>query len=260
MLLEEFDNNKIAILNPDTFHTPLPNMPKTCVSFFSKSIMKYIVENFKVEQIAKISNATAHFPVYKINIEGIDIAIYQSAVGSPACVSNAEELFAMGVKNMLLVGNCGCLDDKMEEYSIIIPTAAIRDEGTSYHYEPVSDETEINPIMVDLIEDFIKSKSIKYSKGKTWTTDAVFRETRDKLNKRKSQGAITVDMECSAMNVLSKFRGVNFGQIFYAADNLGAEEYDPRHLALSSEHGMDSKIKIILLALECGIEIDKKFS
>ena len=62
------------------------------------------------------------------------------------------------------------------------------------------------------------------------------------------------------MNVLSQFRGVNFGQIFYAADNLGAEEYDPRHLMLSGENDVNSKIKIISLALECGIEIDKKFN
>ena len=162
----------------------------------------------------------------------------------------------MGVKNLLLVGCCGCLDDKMEEYSIIIPTSAIRDEGTSYHYQPASDETEINPKMVELIENFMKSKAINYSKGKTWTTDAIFRETRDKLNKRKSQGAITVDMECSAMNVVSEFRNVNFGQIFYAADNLGGEEYDPRTLLLDVEN-FDEKEKIIPIALKCGIEMDK---
>lgn len=260
MLLEEFDSNRIAMLNPDTFHKPLENMPKTCISFFSKTIMKYIVENFKVEQIVNISNATANFPVYKININDTDLAIFQSAVGAPACVSNAEELIAMGVKNLLLVGCCGCLEDKMEEYSIIIPTSAIRDEGTSYHYEPASVETEIDCKMINVIENFMKSKSINYSKGKTWTTDAIFRETKDKVVKRKSQGAITVDMECSAMNVLSKFRNINFGQIFYAADNLGAEEYDPRHLMLSGESDMNSKIKIISLALECGLEIDKNFN
>ncbi len=260
MLLEEFDNNRIAMLNPDTFHKPLDNMPKTCVSFFSKTIMKYIVENFKLEEIGRISNSTAYFPIYKINIDGVELAIFHSAMGASACVGNAEELIAMGVKNLLLVGSCGCLEDKMEEYSIIIPTSAIRDEGTSYHYEPASDETQINPRMVDVIEQFIKSKSINYSKGKTWTTDAIFRETRDKVNKRKSQGAITVDMECSAMNVLANFRNVNFGQIFYAADNLGAEEYDPRHLMINGESDMNSKIKIVSLALECGIEIDKNFN
>lgn len=256
MLLEEFDNNKIAILNPEDFHEKMEDMPKTCVSFFSKSIMKEIVENYQVTQIAKIVNSTAVFPVYKTNINGTEIAIFQSAVGAPACVSNYEELISMGIKNFLLVGCCGCLDSSIEDYSIIIPTSAIRDEGTSYHYAPSSDETEINKEVVNIIEKTIKDLGLNYRKGKTWTTDAIFRETKLKAEKRKKQGAITVEMECSAMNIVSKFRGVNFGQIFYAADNLGGEQYDPRSL-ISEEKTINDKFKIIPIAIECALNMDK---
>ena len=257
MILTEFDDNPRAIINPDTFHPILKEMPKTCVSFFSKSIMKEIATYYPVKKIACISNATADFPIYKINIKGVDIAIYQSAVGAPACVCNYEELIAMGVKNFLLVGCCGCLDETLEEYAIIIPTSAIRDEGTSYHYAPASDETIINQKVVDILENTLSSLSLHYSKGKTWTTDALFRETKEKMERRKAQGAITVDMECSAMNVVSDFRGVNFGQIFYAADNLGGEEYDPRNLIQGVE-SFDSKKKIIPIAFECALAMDKE--
>ncbi len=257
MLLEEFDNNKKALFNPDTFNDLLEEMPKTCVSFFSKSLMEEIEKRYPVKKIANISNATANFPVYKITVDGVDLAIYQSAVGAPACVSNYEELIAMGIKNFLLVGCCGCLEEKIEEYSIIIPTSAIRDEGTSYHYAPASDETIINKNVVDILEKTIKNLSLNYTKGKTWTTDAIFRETEDKVKRRKQQGAITVEMECSAMNVVSEFRNVNFGQILYAADNLGGEEYDPRTLMLDIENQEE---KIIPIALKCGIELDKQLN
>ena len=257
MLLEEFDNCKTAIINPEHFHQKLEEMPKTCVSFFSKTIINHIAKNYNVEKIAKISNATAEFPVYKLNYKGVDIAIYQSAVGAPACVSNYEELIAMGIKNFLLVGCCGVLDEKIDEYSVIIPTAAIRDEGTSYHYAPAYNETIINPIIVEIIEDTIKNLKINYLKGKTWTTDAVFRETKEKANRRKAQGAITVEMECSAMNIVSEFRNINFGQIFYAADNLGSEEYDPRTLIQGTET-ISEKKKIIPIALECALRMDKR--
>ena len=110
--------------------------------------------------------------------------------------------------------------------------------------------------MVNVLEKTIKGLSLNYTKGKTWTTDAIFRETKDKVLRRKKQGAITVEMECSAMNVVSEFRNVNFGQILYAADNLGGEEYDPRTLMLSTE-SFDEKEKIIPIALKCGIEMDK---
>ena len=257
MLLEEFDKERISLLNPEDFDKPIEGMPKTCVSFFSKSLMKEIAEKYPVEQIATISNATAHFPVYKINIDGAELAIYQSAVGAPACVSNYEELIAMGVRNMLLVGSCGCLDASMESYSIIIPTSAIRDEGTSYHYAEPSDETILDAKVVGILEETIKNLDLKYAKGKSWTTDAIFRETKEKVARRKKQGAITVDMECSAMNIVSLFRGVNFGQIFYAADNLGGEEYDPRTLNIEVDNA-DEKKKIIPIALKCGLEMDKR--
>lgn len=259
MLLEEFDKNKKAVINPDTFHSKIPGFPKTCLSFFSKSIMKEITENMELELIGKVSNATANFPIYKTTINGQEIAIYQSPVGAPACVSNYEEIIAMGIENMLLVGCCGCLENEIEEYSIIIPTSAIRDEGTSYHYESPKDETVINENMIQLIENIMISNKINYKKGKTWTTDAIFRETKDKVERRKKQGAITVDMECSAMDVVSKYRNVNFGQFFYAADNLGAEQYDPRN-NMTGKGISSEKRKVISIALECATLIDKTYN
>lgn len=258
MLLEEFDSEKNAIIDPTTRNKKMKSMPKTCVSFFSKSIMKEIVANLRPEIIANISNATAIFPVYKITVEGRDIAVFQSAMGASACVGNLEELFAFGVENLLLVGCCGCLEKDIEEYSIILPTSALRDEGTSYHYAPPSDETVLAKEPIKVIEKVLKRHKISYRKGKTWTTDAIFRETKNKLEKRKKQGAIVVDMECSAVNALCQFRGKNFAQIFYGADNLGGEEYDPRSL-ISSTETFDEKKKIIPLAFECAVELDKKF-
>ena len=255
MLLEQFDTNRIAVINPDTFVKKIEGFPRTALSIFNKKLIAEIEQNYNVEQIATISSETKDYPVYKINVNGTDIAIYQTSVGAPSAVGSFEEVIAMGAKNLLLVGCCGCLDSKIEDYSIIIPTSAIRDEGTSYHYMPASDEVEIDTKCVNIIEDFIKSKNISYNKGKTWTTDGLYRETRDKVELRKKQGAITVDMECSAMAAVAKFRGVNFGQFFYAADNLGAEEYDARSLMIKEL--TDNKKKIIPLAIECAIELDK---
>ncbi|MBQ7327748.1 MAG: nucleoside phosphorylase [Clostridia bacterium] len=260
MLLTEYDQTKRAMINPDLFHKPLANMPKTCVTFFSKSVMKAVVENYNAELITEeIKNSTAVFPVYKVNINGTEIAVFQSAVGAPACVSNAEELISLGIKNIIAVGSCGCLQNDIEEYSIIIPTAAIRDEGTSYHYAPVSDETVLDEEVVSVLEGVLNQHGINYKKGKTWTTDAIFRETPQKVQDRIARGAITVDMECSAYDILCKFRGVKYGQLFYAADNLANEEYDPRNI-MNSNSNQDAKQKVAALAFECAVEIDKKFN
>lgn len=258
MLLEEFDPNKSALFNPADFRKPMTEMPKTCVSFFSKSLMKFVKENFELSQIATIKNSTMEFPIYKTKVNEVELAILQSPVGAPACVSNYEEIIAMGIKNFLLVGCCGCLDEKIEEYSIILPTSALRDEGTSYHYAPACDETEIDKDVVEELEKVLKKLKLNYTKGKTWTTDAIFRETKEKINRRKEQGAIAVEMECSAMNVVSKFRGIKFGQLFYGADNLGGEEYDPRNFVVSTI-SVDNKTKIVPVAFECALALNEKF-
>lgn len=256
MLLEQFDENKIAIFNPDTFQKKIKGFPKTAMSIFEKELIEFIEKNYDVQQIAIIKSMTKDYPVYKITVDGRDIAIYQTPVGAAAAVGIFEEMIVMGTQNLLLVGCCGCLDSTIEDYSIIIPTSALRDEGTSYHYMSASDEVEINDKCVNIIEDFIKAKKISYNKGKTWTTDGLYRETKDKVEMRKKQGAITVDMECSAMAAVAKFREVNFGQFFYAADNLGAEEYDARSLAIKDIN--DDKKKIVPLAIDCAVEMDKE--
>ena len=62
-------------------------------------------------------------------------------------------------------------------------------------------------------DDFIKH-GINYIKAKTWTTDAFYRETKDKVALRKSEGCVTVEMEAAAFFAVSRFRNVQLGQIF----------------------------------------------
>ncbi len=252
MILEEFDKNRIAVFNPDTYSKKLDDCPELCVSFFSKSLINEVARLFNPEIIGYVENATAKFPVYRVNYNGTQIAVYQSPVGAPACIANFEEVIEMGIKKILLVGCCGCLDEKIDDYSIILPTAAIRDEGTSYHYAPAKDEVKLQTNVLRKIENRLKELKIHYHKGKTWTTDAIYRETPAKVLRRKEQGAITVDMECSAMAVVAKYRNVDFGQMFYAADSLATETYQPRSI---NDHDVSKKGKVIPIAFECALTL-----
>ena len=258
MLIEEFDENMKAIFNPEDYAGERfkAEFPKTCVAFFQKHLINVFVDKFKSEKIAEVTNATAVFPIYKTTFKGVEIAVCQVPVGAPACVGNLEEIFAMGCKDLLMVGTCGCLDHMIDEYAIIIPTAAIRDEGTSYHYAKAEDEVVLEADCVAVVEDVMKDLGLSYHKGKTWTTDAIFRETKNKLEKRKQQGAIVVDMECSAVACVANFRGVKFAQFFYAADNLGGDKHDIRTLL---DVDLDEEAKIVPIALECAKALNEKF-
>ncbi len=258
MLLNEFDPNPKGMYDPSILHEPIKNFPKTCVSFFSYRYMQEFVEKYKPEVIAEFGTSVMpFFPVYKINYKGEDIAVVQAMVGEPLQVGNFDELIFMGVKNFLLIGSCGCLEKNIEEYSLIVPTSALRDEGTSFHYQPASDEIELEKEAVMVVENTLKDLGLKYAKGKTWTTDAIFRETKDKVERRRAQGAITVDMECAGMAAVAKFRNVHFAQIFYGADDLSLDEYDAR--GIIDNKGLLENAKIIPIGIECAYNMAKHF-
>ena len=249
MILDEFDNEVTSIINPSvSVGKTIKNFPTTAVSFFSKELMKKFIELYNPKEIAKLSHSSGTYRIYKITVDGIDIAVYQSMIGAPASVLQFEEVIALGVKNLVLIGSCGCLDKSIGEFSIIIPHEAVRDEGTSYHYYPKNDEIRMNARVVKILEKVLHDTNTSYIKAKTWTNDAFYRETKSKVKRRREMGCRVVDMECSAMIAVARFRKVNFGQLFYSADNLDSDYWDPRHLrnyALNTRHHM------IPLAIEC---------
>lgn len=254
MILEEYDTCRKAVINPEDLHQKIEGMPELALCFFPKTIMAQIIETYKPEIITTIKNSTMIFPVYKLKINGVELALSQTPVGAPACVSNLEELISFGIKKILLVGCAGCLDEKLVEYNLIVPTSAIRDEGTSYHYLPVSDEIELDKDFADEVLRALETLGVEAIEGKTWTTDAIFRETKAKVQARKAQGALTVEMECSAVAALCKFRGIKFAQILYGADSLAFEDYEPRTLIVED---VDGHNQIMNVAIDCACLLQK---
>ena len=138
----------------------------------------------------------------------------------------------------------------------IIPTCAVRDEGTSYHYAPAADEIKVNPKYTEKFVELLDGLGCSYTEGKTWTTDAFYRETKDKMKRRKDQGCICVDMECSAVAAVAQFREKEVFQFFYAADNLDADRWDMR--SLDNRDKLNEKDKVSLLAMELAVKIEDR--
>lgn len=80
------------------------------------------------------------------------------------------------------------------------------------------------------IEETILEHGMKYQEVIIWSTDGLYRETKEKVIYRKSEGCSVVEMECSALAACSAFRGVNWGMILYTADSLeNINKYDERN-------------------------------
>jgi len=255
MLLEEFDFDKSAVIEPWFVHQPVEGFPETVVSIFHHTLFQRIVVFLGGKVIAETKDVDGHWPVYEVQYKGHRFALYKARLGAPACVGSFEDLIPMGAKRIILLGNCGVLDKSIEDCGIIIPTKAIRDEGTSYHYAPPSDYIDVNRKYIPEFIEVLEKLGYPYVMGTTWTTDAFYRETRGKVAKRKEMGAICVEMECSAMQAMCDFRGVEFFQFLYAGDNLDHSTWDPRSLSGTSR--LEDKEKIAILAFELAVKIEE---
>ena len=256
MLLEQFDPARHAVIDPGMLFQPISGFPETVISIFSHQLFQTIVTFLGGNRIADTHDVDGVWPVYEVNYKGRRFAMYKARLGAPACVGCCEDVISYGAKRFILLGNCGVLDKNIKDCGIIIPTAAIRDEGTSYHYAPPADMIEVNRKYREEFKDVCREFGYPFVEGITWTTDAFYRETRDKVEARKKMGAIAVEMECAAMQAMCDFRDVEFFQFLYAGDNLDHSAWDPR--SLSGFARLEDKEKIALLAFELACKIEDK--
>ena len=254
MILEEYDECKTSTFDPNEVENVVPGFPETGICMFSKKLLDSFLEKWEHEIVSYYSNANGKNPIYKIKYGNKDIAIFTLPVGAPTAVVTYEEILAKGLKNLVVFGTCGALDSSIKDLSIIIPNYALRDEGTSYHYLPASREIVVNKKYTDKFMSICDKHNYSYTCGKTWTIDAPYRETRDKVAKRKSEGCICVEMECASLFAVSYFRDTNLFQFFYAADNLDAAKWDKR--SLGNDDKLSEKEKVVVLALELAKEMD----
>lgn len=253
MLLTEFDESRHAVINPDIAHHVIPDFPETMVSVFSHHLFSALLNFLDGKIIAETHDVDGIWPVYEVLYKGKRFALYKARLGAPACVGSFEDVIAFGTKRIILLGNCGVLDKSIRDCGIIIPTRAIRDEETSYHYAPAGDFIDVNRKYIPEFKEVCDTFGYPYVEGTTWTTDAFYRETPKKIAARKQMGAICVEMECAAMQALCDFRDVEFFQFLYAGDNLDHSNWDPR--SLSGTARLDDKQKIALLAFELAAAI-----
>ncbi len=182
------------------------------------------------EQVDKVTMITRDFPIWvgrHGNGDGVDVALVEIPVGAPAATIVFERLLLFGVRTVVAAGCCGGLFH-FDEGEFVLPARALRDEGTSYHYLPASRWVETNDDVRAACAAAIEAAGMTYAECATWTTDAFLRETPAVISARREEGCQVVDMECSALAAVARFRGVRFAQILFTADTLATDEHDQR--------------------------------
>ena len=223
----EFDPSPTAILEPSEIRPKQAIPPRLVLCFFQDVLHKLRDEGVLIErEDVRVGSEIGRNPVYQLHNH--DLLVLHPGVGAPLAGGFLEEMIATGSTHVIACGGGGVLDSSLVMGHLVIPTSAIRDEGTSYHYLPPEAEAVAHPDAVAAIEATFAKHNLPFVKGKTWTTDGLYRETRAKTARRREQGCVIVEMETAAFCAIAQFRNVVFGQILYGGDDLTGEIWDSR--------------------------------
>ncbi len=240
----EFDTERKAVICAADFLEK--TLPEKCVLTFFRNELNAFVQENNLPQIGYMHSEVVDIPIYLYESEGEKIAIAMPFQCSAGAAGTLEEMHAMGCSKFIICGGAGCLTGKMDVGQIMLPTSAVRDEGASYHYLAPSREVEAPAETLEKTARILGEMGVPFTLGKTWTTDAFYRETKEMVEKRRAEGCRMVEMETAGFYAVAKHYGLQLAQLLYAGDDVSGEAWDNR--SWNSRKGI--RANLIALSIE----------
>jgi uridine phosphorylase len=223
----EHDDTRQALIEPSRVIKPR-DVPEHCVICFFSEVIDKIVAEHGARLLVKNTWEDGPHPVYEIAFQNQRLAFFHPGIGAPLAAALLEDAIALGCRKFIACGGCGVLEPDMAVGHLVVVSAAIRDEGVSYHYLPPGREVAADAAGVQVLAETLRRRGLPFRLGKTWTTDAPYRETPNKIAQRKADGCLTVEMESAGLMAVAQFRGAALGQVLYGGDDLSGAEWDER--------------------------------
>jgi purine-nucleoside phosphorylase len=243
----EFDPSPDAVIEPGRAMVRFDMPPRAVICWFRGAIDR-LVGDLGGKAIGALESEMGSIDVQLVDWAGTPVAIALGGVGAALAGGWLDELVAQGGRAFVAAGGAGVLVPEVAMGHVIVPTAAIRDEGTSYHYLPASRLVEPTDAALAAVLATLDARDVPYVTGRTWTTDGYYRETREKVRRRVAEGCLTVEMEAAALFAVARFRGVELAQLLYAGDDLSGDTWDPRGW-VRHESGRDLLLRLAIEAV-----------
>lgn len=256
-----------AVINPSdlmehiekTKEKKPPRIPKYCILAFFEELYPVIEQRFNPRVVHYPSEENPMFnPIHLFKYKDIDIAFVFPGIGAPNAGVTLEMMIAMGGEYFIILSAVGTLTEVIGRGEIIVPSRALRDEGTSFHYENPSRYSRPSELMLKCIMETLREMKISFAEGGTWTTDAIFRETRKEVHEYHQEGCLTVEMEAAALFSIAKFRERDIGALFAAGDCVAGKKWNPRKGEDETGKGDEEKSRLLDFALETLSLLDRK--
>lgn len=222
----------MAIVNPIKARSA-PTVAPTVILAGTQADLRYLVE------ISFPGKKPAPHPLYLGSVyqdsdrqdpdrrPGLTIA--GPVLGAPFAAMMLETLIVWGAETVFFLGWCGAVSPALSIGDVVVPDSALIDEGTSRHYRPSGAPDLVHPTeaALDKVLGSLDVAEIPFHRGSIWTTDAIFRETRDVMAGHQKNGVLAVEMEFSALCAISRFRGTAVAGALVVSDRLADFIWEP---------------------------------
>ena len=202
-------------------HLKRVRLPSSCVLSLVPGIDR-IIPYHPVGQGSFLMHSS--YSIFSVQSEFVLIF---GGVGAPAAVISLEIIRELGVKELIVLGVCGLLDDSIKTGSLLVPDTFISEEGTSGLYRTSEETAGQNPQLVRHIHDLLNTHKMPFYQGAHWSTDAPFRETGQKVDRYRKAGCLSVDMEASALLAAARFHRIPAAVLLIGSDHLGRSSWSP---------------------------------
>jgi len=247
----DHDDSKSAIIEPSMITKNKPRISENVVLCFFQDVITKYASAGKLKKITYLTTEMGKHPIYSFAFKNQTLSVLQPGIGGPFSAALLEEAISLGGKKFIICGSCGVLDSSVTVGHLLVPHTAIRDEGTSYHYLPAARDIAVNPRCLTTLTETLTQNQVEFIPCKTWTTDAIYRETPSKIKKRKEEGCLAVEMEMASLLAVAQFRNVLLGGILYSGDDVGAEKWNSRLFTKQTS----TREKLFLLAAAACINL-----
>lgn len=221
MIIDSFDINTKPFITPEGIYKDLKKERNDLVTIatFKQVVLDYILNKYEGKEYITFHTFNGTFTVYVITVKGKKYLTYCTPLGATfSSMIMSEVSVVTGSHKFIFFGSCGVLDENKCRGKLIVPSSTYRDEGVSYHYEAPQDYIGIRNHKV--VEKVLNELNIPYVSGKTWTTDAIYMETLNKVEKRKKDDNLAVDMEVSGVEAVGKYYNIDNYHFLFSADSL----------------------------------------
>ena len=190
----------------------------------------------RTELIAKYLDNTvplAHnreFTSFSGTLDGERVIVMSTGIGGPSAAIALEELCMCGLEYAVRIGTCGGMQEFIVPGDIIIPTAAVRMEGTSKEYAPIEFPAAADYDVVCALVKAAKDNGLNYHTGVIQSKDSFYGqhspktmpvsyELESKWDAWKKLGVLASEMEAAALFTVSAARGIKTGCVLHALWN-----------------------------------------